>query len=218
MRTKMLSHAGVAAAVFFGLSYGACAQTETEFHHFTFNAGGGLTMITGRDAGELDHGGNFQAGAGINFNRYFGITGNFMFNQLGITRGALDALNEPDGNGKVYSITADPTIHMPLGHGFNAYLLAGGGWLRRTVQFTQPTIAETTVFDPWWGYFGPALVPVNQVLGSVSDNGGVYDIGGGLNIPLPNTGIKLYLEARYYHGFTNNSNTEIVPVSLGIRW
>ena len=38
---------------------------------------------------------------------------------------------------------------------------------------------------PGWGYFGPALIPVNQILGSVTSNSGAFDVGGGLNIPLP---------------------------------
>jgi hypothetical protein len=64
----------------------------------------------------------------------------------------------------------------------SAYVLAGGGYLRRTVEFTQPTLAQTIVFDPWWGYFGPGLVPVQQILGSFTSNSSVFDVGGGVNI------------------------------------
>ena len=91
----------------------------------------------------------------------------------------------------------------------------GGGYLRRTVEFTRPTLAQTTVIDPLWGYIGPALIPVNQILGSVTNNSGAVDIGGGLNVPLAKSGAKLFIEARYVHGFTGNTNTSIVPVSLG---
>jgi hypothetical protein len=198
---------------------GRCfAQSEDDFHHFTIGAGGGFTAITGRDEGKLDHGGNFEVTGGVFFNRYFGITGNFMFNQLGITRSELNLLNQPDGNARVYSFTADPTLRLPLGHRWSAYLLAGGGYLRRTVQFTQPTLAQTFVFDPWWGYFGPGLVPVNQILGTVTSNSGAVDVGGGVNIPLPRTGFHLYVESRYFHGFTSNTNTQVVPVTVGFRW
>jgi hypothetical protein len=55
----------------------------------------------------LDHGGNFQVGAGYYFNRFFGVTGNFMFNQLGITGSELVRLNVPDGNARVYTFTVD---------------------------------------------------------------------------------------------------------------
>jgi opacity protein-like surface antigen len=189
-----------------------------EEHGFTANVGGGFTTITGREGGRLDHGGNFQIGAGYDFNRFLGITGNFMFNQLGITGSELVRLNVPDGNARVYTFTVDPTFRLPLGQRWNAYVLAGGGYLRRTVQFTAPTVAETFVFDPWWGYFGPALVPANEILGSVTSNAGAFDVGGGVNIPLPVPRLHIFVEARYFHGFTQSSNTTLVPITVGIRW
>jgi opacity protein-like surface antigen len=193
------------------------AQSE-EFHHFTLSAGAGLTTITGADAGKLDHGGNVQLNGGYFFNRYLGITGNFMFSGLGITRTELNSLNVPDGSARVYSLTADPTLRVPLGRGFSAYVLAGGGYMRRTVEFTRPTLAQTIIFDPWWGYFGPALVPANQILGKVTNNSGAFDVGGGLNIPLRSTGVKLFVEARYFKGFTSNTDTTVVPITFGMRW
>jgi opacity protein-like surface antigen len=191
---------------------------QDEDHHLTVNVGGGLTTITGREAGKLDHGGNFQIGAGYNFNRFFGITGNFMFHQLGITGRELLRLNVPDGNGRAYTFTVDPTLRLPLGQHWSVYVVAGGGYLRRTVEFTQPTSAATFVFDPWWGYFGPVLVPVNQILGSVSSNAGAFDVGAGINVPLPVPRLHVFLESRYVHGFTDKSNTTIVPITVGIRW
>jgi hypothetical protein len=195
----------------------AFAQEDDEDHHFTFNVGGGLTTIVGRDAGKLDHGGNVQAGAGYYFNRWFGITGNFMFSQLGITGKELAILNEPDGNARTYSFTVDPTVRLKLRGGVSVYALAGGGYLRRTVEFTQPVLAQTYVFDPWWGFFGSAFVPANQILGSVSSNSGAFDTGAGMNFPLPRTRFHLFIEARYFHGFTSNTNTAIVPIVFGIR-
>lgn len=71
------------------------------------------------------------------------------------------------------------------------------------------------MFDPWWGYFGPALVPANQILGTVSEDAGVWDVGGGFNIRLPRTGVKLYIEARYFDGLTSNTHTTLVPLTFG---
>jgi hypothetical protein len=184
----------------------------------TLSIAGGLTKVTGSDAGRLDFGGNLQVAGGHFFTRSFGITGAFQFNQLGITRGELNRLNQPDGGARAYTLTFDPTVRFPVGHGVTAYLLAGGGYLRRTVEFTQPTVAQTVIFDPWWGYFGPALIPVNQILGSVTSKSGAIDVGGGINAPLARGGVRLFVEARYVHGFTSNSNTSIVPIMFGVRW
>jgi len=205
-------------AAFLFLPSAVLGQTEESFHHLTLSAGAGLTTITGADAGKLDHGGNLQLNGGYFFNRYLGITGNFMFSGLGIARNELNRLNVPDGSARVYGVTVDPTLRVPLGRGFSAYLLAGGGYMRRTVEFTAPTLAQTTIFDPWWGYFGPALVPVNQILGRVTNNSGAFDVGGGLNVPLRSTGAKLFVEARYFRGFTSNTDTTVVPITFGIRW
>lgn len=206
-----------AVLLLFSANY-SLAQTEEYDHPVTISAGAGLTTIVGSDAGKLDHGGNFQISAGHFFNRFVGITGSFMFSGLGLTRSELNALNQPDGHARVYSLTADPVFRLPLGGRWSAYVLGGGGYLRRTVEFTQPTLAQTVVFDPWWGYFGPALVGVNQVLGSVSSNSGTFDVGGGLNIPMPGTQLRLFIEARYFHGFTSNTNTMLVPILFGLRW
>jgi hypothetical protein len=97
------------------------------------------------------------------------------------------------------------------------YALIGGGWLRRTVQFTKPTLAQITIFDPWWGYYGPALIPVNQILGSASSDAGEIEAGAGLNIPLSSS-MKLYVEGRIMHGYTDKSPTTIVPLTVGFRW
>lgn len=112
----------------------------------------------------------------------------------------------------------DPKITFPIGDRASFYLLAGGGWLRRTVEFTKPTLAPTIIVDPWWGYIGPVLVPANQVLGSVTQDAGVWDVGGGFNFSLPRTNMKLYVESRYYEGLTDNTHTTLVPITVGLRW
>jgi len=218
MSTRFSIHNRASIALFLSLSGIVYAQSEEAFHHFTLSAGSGFTAITGTDSGKLDHGGNFQLNGGYFFNRYLGITGNFMFSNLGITGTELNSLNVPDGHARVYTMTADPTVRVSLGHGFSAYALVGGGYMRRTVEFTQPTFAQTIVFDPWWGYFGPALVPVNVVLGSVINNSGAFDVGGGVNIPLRRTQLHAFIEARYFKGFTSNTDTTVVPITLGFRW
>jgi hypothetical protein len=86
------------------------------------------------------------------------------------------------------------------------------------VEFTQPTRVGTIVYDPWFGYFGPALVSTNQVLGSITNDTGTWDVGAGMNFSLPRTSLHLYLEGRYFDGLTNGQHTTIVPITLGIRW
>lgn len=209
---------GAAAAVAFApCLFAQSSVFAPEYHHFTGNVGAGFTAVTGRISNYLTNGWNFQAGADYHPSRFFSIGGTFMFDGLGVTRSALNALNMPNGNSRVYTVTVDPKIYFPFGRS-NFYLLAGGGWMRRTVEFTKPVVATTYIFDPWWGYLGPALVPANQVIGSVSDNAGVWDVGGGFNFHIPGTRSKFYVEARYFDGLTSDTHTQFVPLTLGFRF
>lgn len=206
------------AALALGIPGSLPAQSTEEVHHVTVSAGAGFTAVTNEMAGKLDHGGNIQLNGGYFFNERVGITGNFMFSRLGLTGPALRQLNQPDGSARVYALTADPTLRVPLGHGVSVYGLVGGGYMRRTVEFTQPTLASTLILNPWWGYFGPALVPINVVLGSVISDSSVFDVGAGINIGMPRVDRKVFLEVRYFRGFTGNTDTTLVPITFGFRW
>lgn len=198
--------------------FAGLAAGQSDFHHLSVNVGGGFTTTTQGISNRLDNGGNFQAGVGLNLTRQLGVEGTFMFNDVGITRSALNSAGEPDGSARSYTITIDPKIRVWSGERASAYILGGGGWMRRTVEFTAPTFAQTLIFDPWFGYVGPGLVPANQVLGTYTQNAGVWDVGAGMNFPMPRTSLKLYLEARYLDGLTTGQHTTLVPITLGIRW
>jgi hypothetical protein len=47
---------------------------------------------------------------------------------------------------------------------------------------------------------------------------GVWDIGAGLEFNLPRTNAKFYAEARYFSGLTNQTHTNLIPVTFGVRW
>lgn len=111
------------------VSFTTAGFAQSEFHHLTFNAGGGVTAPTGRIGSDLDIGGNFEAAAGLNLTRYLGVLGTFSFQGVGLTGGALQRLNEPDGNARIYTFTIDPKITFPLRRG-KLLRLGGGGWMR----------------------------------------------------------------------------------------
>ncbi|MFL6414793.1 MAG: outer membrane beta-barrel protein [Bryobacteraceae bacterium] len=202
----------LAALVLFGSS-----QMNAQEHFLTFGVGGGYTTQTSRTANYLDNGGNLQVTGGINLGPILGLGATFMYNGMGLTGSALSQVSVPDGHANIYTLTLEPKIKVPLGP-VKAYVLGGGGWMRRTVAYTQPVLAPTYIYNPWWGYYGPALVTANQELGSISQSAGVWDIGAGLDFNLPRTNWKLFAEARYFSGFTNQTHTNIVPISFGVRW
>jgi hypothetical protein len=53
----------------------------------------------------------------------------------------------------------DPIVRFNPRGKVDFYLIGGPGAYRRTVEFTQPTIATVTAFDPFFVYFVPVNVP-----------------------------------------------------------
>jgi hypothetical protein len=194
------------------------AQESTEWHHYNFNVGGGVTPPAGATSGRLDTGWNFVAGGGYNFTRAFGVVGEYMVNQMDVSSSVLRQLNVPGGTGTIWSLTANPMIRFNPNGRFGGYLIGGGGWYTRTVEFTRPTTAAVTFFDPWFGIFGTTFIPVNQVIGSITRRAGGWNAGGGLTFAIGTTGAKIYTEARYHWADTDNRPIQIIPVTIGLRW
>jgi hypothetical protein len=196
----------------------APAVEAQDFHHLRFHLGGGFTQPTGRLGSDLNTGWNVNGGVGLNFNRFLGIDANVLYTGFGISRSALNALQQPDGNSHTWGFTLDPVIHFPISSHFAAYITGGGGYFRRTIEFTQPTVAFVPFYDPWFGILGQVAIPANQVLGRFTKSSGGYDIGAGFEVPIKEGGVKLYSEFRYYSVPTEPTETTFIPVSFGLRW
>ena len=186
---------------------------------FNFHLGGGFTEPTKYAVDRFDRGFNITAGGGVNLVPHFGVVGEFGYNQLGLTRAALNAAGVPSGSGRIYSLTANPIFRFNPQGRFDAYAIGGGGYYRRTVEFTAPTISVVTAFDPFYGVFFPAAVPTNAVLGSFTQNKGGLNIGGGFTVRIKgDSNTKIFGETRYHHLFTTPLRTSILPVTFGLRW
>jgi len=185
----------------------------------TFHLGAGFTEPVKYTDSRLDRGFNFLGGAGLNFTPRVGVVGEFGYNQLGLSRAALAVAGVPGGDARVYSLTANPIVRLNPRGRLDAYVIGGGGYYRRTVEFTAPTVATVTVFDPFYGIFFPAAVPANFILASVTQNKGGLNIGGGVSIAVkPDSNAKLFAETRYHYVYTTPVRTTLLPVTFGFRW
>jgi hypothetical protein len=185
---------------------------------FTVNTGVGATVPVGGLSQRLDNGWNVNFGGGYNFVPHFGVIAEYMYNGLGVTRSTLNAASVPDGNARIHSVTLNPIVHINPKGPLDAYLIGGVGYYHRTVEFTEPSTATVLVFDPFFGFFVPAVIPVNRVIGRVVRDGFGGNLGGGFTYALGNSGVKLYTEARYHRANTGSVRTELVPVTVGLRW
>jgi hypothetical protein len=188
------------------------------FQKMTFEVGGGVTPTLGQTSIDLTTGWNAMGGIGYRFDRPLELRLEFMYDGLGVSQTALRRVDEPAGNAHIWSLTLDPVLHLGSVGPFRPYVIFGGGYYQRTVQFTQPTTAVVDIFDPWWGYFGPTLVPANQVLGTVTKGAGGANAGLGLSVKLGQGNTRLFVEARYHYIWTERRATEILPVTFGLRW
>jgi hypothetical protein len=186
-------------------------------HRFTFNIGGGPTIPVGPVHSRLNTGYNFNAGGGLNLSDAFAITAEFGYNHLGVSDRALSELSVPDGSSRVYSVTINPMLRFGYDRKFGGYIIGGGGWYRRTVEFTRPTTTTVPFFDPWFGFFGTAVIPADVVIGSRTIDTGGANVGAGLTIGVAQ-GAKFYTEVRYHWMNAGTHDTTLLPVTFGLRW
>lgn len=208
--TRLLNAALVAG-------FTCAAQSDPGAHSCTAEIGGGYDLVRGGDGGYLGGVADFEAGGGFVLQRNFALTFNFMYDAAYVKKSALATSIAPgattagvaSGKARYYTVTFDPTYRIMPKSRVSPYVLGGFGWLRRSAEFTGP--APNPVIYP--GSF-----PAAGIGASSSANTGVFDVGGGFDIPLPRTGLKFYAEARFVKGLAFNSHTRLVPIAFGFRW
>jgi len=201
-----------------GIAVAASPSFAQSSNKLTFNIGGGFTEPAGPSNSRLDRGFNLGAGIGVNIIPAFGVQAEFDYNQLGLQSSLLSAFGAPNGEARIYSATLNPVIHLNPHGRFDTYFIGGGGYYRRTAEFTQPTITTVIAFDPFFGFF-PVGVPANQVLASYTQNKGGWNAGAGISFRMKQDGnAKFYAESRYHYIYTTPVRTTVFPVTFGFRW
>ena len=185
----------------------------------TFSLGGGPSVPGKHSGRNFNTGFNLTAGIGIHPVNAFGLMAEFGYNNMGITDGALRRIGVADGSGRLYSVTLNPIVHFNPSGRFDFYLIGGGGYYRRTIEFTQPSSAIATAFDPFYGIFFPVEVPTTTVLGSFSQNKGGVNGGAGVAIRFgEDSRSSFFAESRYHYIWTTPVRTAVLPVTFGFRW
>lgn len=167
-------------------------------------------------------------GAGYNFNRHHAIVGEFMWNRLNPTSEVLApirlALNSANVNGhaNLYALTANYRFEM-RGQKAGWYFIAGGGLYRRDASLTQevPSGTATTCTSAWtwWGFTcSSGVVTTDVTLASRASvafggNGGI-----GFTVKVGEPRYRMYIEARYHYVPNTRINTQVIPITMGIRF
>ena len=199
------------------LSVGISGRAQDE-RRFTLNAGAGFSPLVGQISDRLNNGWHITVGGGYRFTSYFETNLQFTYNGFGVRPLVLQEAGVPSANSHLWSITVDPKLRLHPYGSVDPYFTGGVGYYRRTIQFTQPTVAPIDIFDPFFGFFFfPTLVPADIVLGNVTRGGVGGNLGAGFDFPLAGE-IRLFIEAKYQYASTGNIPTRMVPLTLGVHW
>ena len=203
-----------------------------------FVAGAGLNMPVGNTAKYYTPHFALLAGAGLNFNKTFGVLGEFHYDRMGLTAGSINydyantlAAIRPlggtaadlagfDANAHILSFTVNPVVNL-VGQGrVGAYVTGGLGFYRKTTNFTLPQLQQNI-------YGG--IYQQNVTFDGYSANGLGYNGGAGFTYKLSEfSSERLFVEARYewlnlgknntdFFPF-NRRNSEIIPITVGVRF
>ncbi len=201
------------------LAMASCAVPTFAQSRFTISVGGGPTIPAKHTGRRFDTGFNLNAGVGVHPLKAVGVMAEFGFYNMGINPTALTSVGVPGGSGRIYSVTLNPVVHLVPKGRFDAYLIGGGGYYRRTIEFTEPSTAIATAFDPFYGILFPVEVATTNVLGSFSQNKGGVNAGAGVAIRLgEDSRSTFFAESRYHYIYTTPVRTSILPVTFGFRW
>ncbi len=203
----------LAFGAFGTLSMNAIAQ---ETSHFSYDIEGGFTTSAGRTGHSIDAGWNLGLGAGYNFNTHLGALLQFDYNQNGINSTTLGNLGYPGGNIHVWDLSLDPIYHFTPAGPLDFYVTGGGGLYHYTQQFTTPTIATFTGYDPYLGFY-QAGVPTTEILNSYTVNRPGFDIGAGVAFGTK-WHTKFFAEAKWHRVLFENGHYDLIPVSFGARF
>jgi len=167
-------------------------------------------------------------GAGYNFNRRNGVVNEFMWQHLFPTNDALTpiriALQNPNLNasGDVVAFTSNYRFEL-RGKAVGTYFIVGGGLYYRTTSLSQRiTTGSNVTCNPtwfWWGFScSSGTVTANQTLASSSSYAMGGNVGIGFTARVGDAPYRVYVESRYHYAPSKNVNTQLVVVSVGIRY
>ncbi len=215
MAMKALPIAGGAGAG--AGQYGHDKHTAFSMNHIALELGAGFNAPIGNDTPYITWGGNFTAGAGLNFSKRLALLGEFQFLDNKLPGALVAAGGGQTGNSHIIALTVDPMIDLFPKRVNSAYITGGGGYYHKSTNFT---IQECCDF---YGY------PVNVTANSFTSNQAGVNLGVGISHRLGGVygdgKMKVFGEARYTYIHTppitatdGLGTTELIPVTIGFRW
>lgn len=168
------------------------------------------------------------AGGGYNFTRSHAVVSDLMWNHLFVPDQVLgpirSALNNPSigGSGDLFALTGNYRYEL-RGRSLGTYFIAGGGWYHRTAHLSQKiTTGSNLSCEPvwlWWGFScSSGSVTANQTIAGTSASALGVNGGIGFTARTGEAPYRVYVESRYHYAPTRGINTQIIEITVGIRY
>lgn len=180
---------------------------------FVFEGGVGFTAPAGGTSTQIDYGYHFLGGFGIKEGRYLATIAEFQYEHANLTGAELSSQQAPDGHRTVLSLTLNQKINLSGGP-THAYIIGGGGYYHQTTTLTEP--GPPPICDPFTGFCtgGGDIILAQDSTDQLGAN-----VGAGFEHRISHySNAKLFAEARYTFLDTPGHSTQLVPVTLGIRF
>jgi hypothetical protein len=214
-----------------GYAGGYVSHEWYDINHLTFEGGVGGSIPTGNGKQFMNAGWSIKLGGGYKFNDRFSLMLDYDYVSMGVPMSIVELVN-PQGGGAthLWSLTINPMINYKTSGRWGGYVVGGGGFYRKVVNFTQQFGDYCAYYDPYYGCI-PGVV--DQTVAHFSNNAGGANFGTGFTYRLTDSGrAKMFIEGRYVWvdnqpsansiastGYApTNYRTEYVPITLGVRF
>jgi hypothetical protein len=194
--------------------------------NWTFEASGGFNAPI---SSSVTYGGQFTAGGGLRFNKYLAALIEYQFIDDKLPGSLIAEAGANGGYAHIWSFTIDPVIDLMPKATNDVYVTGGGGFYRKVTSFTDPEETE-------YCYYFCEIGTTNAVVGHFSSNQGGINFGAGFQHRLGSmygdSHSAVFIEARYVDVFSPAvmgsanglgvtsvaANTQVIPVSVGVRF
>lgn len=209
-----------------GGQYGSGGGKQEILHSWTFEASGGFNAPV---SNSVTYGGQFTVGGGLKFNKYLSALIEYQFLDSKLPGYLIAEAGANGGYAHIWSFTIDPVLDLMPKRSNDVYITGGGGFYRKVTSFTDPEETE-------YCYYFCEVGTTNAVVGHFSSNQGGINIGAGFQHRIGSmygdSNTKVFVEARYLDVFSPAvmgsanglgvtsvaANTQIIPVSFGVRF
>lgn len=187
---------------------------------------GGYAITQGTTSQYLDNG--WTVGGGVDWfpspQSPFGLRLDLNYDQFAATnqllyQSSLQADTQINhGLGRIWGGDVDGVVDVPFGPLVRGYLLGGVGMYQRQIELSQTQLGGGVFCDTWWGICGGGFGPDDTVISrTTTATHFSWNAGAGVEFPLsPVT--SLFVEARFMRINPADERTEIVPITVGLRF